>query len=141
MLPSIRRSFGLFDDFFDDPFFNNSKKETRNELMIMQTDIQEKNGKYLISIDLPGYDKENINIELENGYLTISANTVKENTVDNEGYIKRERYSGDCRRTFYVGDSISEDDIKAKFKNGTLQISVPKEKEIKKETKKLIDIE
>lgn len=140
MLPSIRRSFGLFDDFFDDPFFN-SKKERKNELMIMQTDIQDKDGKYLISVDLPGYDKENIDVELENGYLTISANTVKENTVDEEGYIKRERYSGNCRRTFYVGENVSEDDIKAKFENGTLKISVPKEEETKKDKKKLIDIE
>lgn len=139
MLPSIRRSFGLFDDFFDDPFFN-SKKETKNELMIMQTDIQDKDGKYLISIDLPGYNKENISLELEDGYLTVSANTVKENEVDEEGYIKRERYTGNCKRSFYLGDTISEKDINAKFENGTLKISVPKEKEIKKETKKLIDI-
>lgn len=140
MLPSIRRSFGLFDDFFDDPFFN-SKKERKNELMIMQTDIQDKDGKYLISVDLPGYNKENIDVELENGYLTISANTVTENTIDEEGYIKRERYSGNCRRTFYVGENVSEDDIKAKFENGTLKISVPKEEETKKDKKKLIDIE
>ena len=138
MLPILDKNFDLFGGFFSDPFFND-EKTYKNELGIMKTDIQEKDGKYLISIDLPGYNKDEIKLSLEKGYLTISAEKNDEKEEREEGYIRRERYSGHCSRSFYVGDNISEKNIKAKYDNGILKIDIPKEE--KKETKKLIDIE
>lgn len=116
-----RRNFDLFDDFFDDGFF--SKKE-RN---LMKTDIRETKDKYIIDIDLPGFEKENINLSLNQGYLEISAKVDKEENNDNdEKFVRRERFTGECSRSFYVGDDIKEEDIQAEFKNGILKIEVPK---------------
>ena len=94
----------------------------------MKTDIKEEDGLYLLSMDLPGYDKNDIKAELKNGYLTISAEK-HENRESNEnnGYVVRERYSGSCSRSFFVGDHVTEEDIKAAYSNGTLQLSFPKE--------------
>lgn len=139
MLP-ISKSFDLFSSFFEDPFFENSGKLTKREHSIMKTDIKEKDGKYIISVDLPGYEKEEIKLELENGYLSIMAKKDEEKEEDTEGYIRRERYTGSCSRSFYVGENVSYENVKAKYKNGILQISVPKEDD-KLETKKLIDID
>ena len=128
MLVPRRNSFDLFDNFFgDDDFF--SKKE-RN---LMKTDIKEKKDKYIIEMDLPGYEKENINLELNNGYLEISAKVERnEENNDEEKFIRRERFFGECSRSFYVGDDVTEEDINAEFKNGILKIEVPK-KEAEKE--------
>ena len=110
----------------------------------MKTDIKEKKDKYLIDIDLPGYEKENIKMEISDGYLTVHASVNKE--VDDEKekgkYVRKERYVGECSRSFYVGENVKEEEIKAKFKNGTLTIEVPKKDE-KKELpdKKYIPIE
>ena len=116
-----KRNFDLFDDFFDDGFF--SKKE-RN---LMKTDIRETKDKYIIDIDLPGFSKENINLSLNKGYLEISAKVDKEdNSGEDEKYVRKERFYGECSRSFYVGEDITEEDIQAEFKNGILKIEVPK---------------
>ena len=142
MMLMPRRNFGLdlFDEMFKDPFFN----RVDNKVTAMKTDIKEENGNYLMEIDLPGFAKEDINAELKDGYMTITAKKDESNdTKDEEGnYIHRERYTGTCSRTFFVGEGITEEDIKASFKDGTLQLSIPKEEPKKPENqKKLISIE
>ena len=136
MLVPRRDSFDLFDDFFDDGFF------TKREKSMMKTDIREGKDKYTIDVDLPGFEKENINLSLNNGYLNISAKMEKEdNSSDDEKFVRRERFSGECSRSFYVGDGILEDDIKAEFKNGILRIDLPKRYKTKQEeTTKQIEI-
>ncbi len=127
-------------DFFDDVFDNNvfSKKEGK----MMKTDIKEKDGQYIFEIDVPGVEKENINIELENGYLTVKASISEENEENkNDDYIFKERYSGEMSRSFYVGEDVDEKQVHASFKNGVLNIIVPKEVQNKVETKKQITIE
>ena len=135
MLVPRRNSFDLFDNFFDDDFF--SKKENH----LMKTDIKEKKDKYVIEMDLPGYAKDNINICLKNGYLEVSAKVeVKNESDDDEKFVRRERFYGECSRSFYVGDYLTEEEIEAEFKNGTLKIEVPKKEEHKNisETKKIM---
>ena len=136
MIPR-RNDFDLWDDMFRDPFF------TEGESKLMKTDIKEKKDKYLIDIDLPGYDKEGIKIEIQDGYLTVHAKVNKEENDEEKGkFVRKERYTGECSRSFYVGDAVKEEDIKAKFKNGTLTIEVPKKEEHKElEEKKYIPIE
>ncbi len=134
MLPRISK-FDVFDDMFDDHFF--SKKD----MQLMKTDIKETNGNYILEIDLPGYNKENISIELNNGYLTINAeisNNIDESDEETN-YIHKERYSGKCSRSFYVGENVKEEDINASFKNGILNIIIPKEEKVE-HTKKQIEI-
>ena len=136
MIPR-RNDFDLFDDMFSDPFF------TGSESRVMKTDIKEKKDKYVIDMDLPGYEKEDIKIEIQDGYLTVHAKANKAETDKEEGkYVRKERYVGECSRSFYVGENVKEEEIKAKFKNGTLTIEVPK-KDDKKELpeKKYIPIE
>ena len=109
----------------------------------MKTDIKEKGDKYLLEVDLPGYEKENIKIELEDGYLTVHASmnkNVDESDKDSK-YVHKERYVGECSRSFYVGENIKEEDIKASFKNGTLKLELPKNETKKEESKKYIEIE
>ena len=110
----------------------------------MKTDIKEQDGDYLMDIDLPGYAKEDISAELKDGYMTITATKNESNDTkdENGNYIHRERYTGSCSRTFYVGNGVTEEDIKASFKDGTLHLSIPKEEPKKlEEQKKLISIE
>ena len=128
MIPRRRNEIDLFDDFFrGDDFFS------RREQSLMKTDIRERDDKYIIEMDLPGYEKENINIELKEGYLTVSAKAERENdSSEKEKYIHKERFYGECSRNFYVGDDMSEEDIHAEFKNGILKVTIPK-KEAKKE--------
>ena len=128
----------MFDDMFRDPFFTSS-----NTTKLMKTDIQEKDDKYILDMDLPGYDKEDIKAQLKDGYLTISAqkNTSNDEKDEEGNYIRRERYCGKCSRSFYVGDSIKEEDIKANFNNGILQLSFPKEVVRKDEGTKYITID
>lgn len=125
----------FFNDFFDD--FESQKGLDR----VMKCDIYEKEGNYIIEVDVPGVSKNDINIELTDGYLTISVEK-KENIKENENkrYVRRERYSyAKYERQFYVGN-ISEDEIKAKFNNGILEILIPIKDE-KCESKKIIEIE
>lgn len=136
MIPR-RNDFDLFDDLFKDPFFTN------HENKVMKTDIKETENGYAIVVDLPGYEKENIKIDVEEGYLTIHASMCEEDNEENNGkFVRRERYFGECSRSFYVGDEIETEDIKATFKNGTLKLEIPK-KEPKKELveKKYVQIE
>lgn len=126
MIPRRRNEFDLLDEIFRDPFFTNEESK------LMKTDIKEKHDKYLIAIDLPGYEKENIKISIEDGYLTIHAKTDSQNDEKDDGkFVRKERYIGECSRSFYVGESISEEDIKASFKNGTLHLEIPKKEEKK----------
>ena len=122
MIPRRRNEFDLFDDFFrGDDFF------TRREQSLMKTDIKEKGDNYIIEMDLPGYEKENINLELKDGYLTVSAKVEKNNSnEENERYVHKERFYGECSRNFYVGEDVTEQDIHAEFKNGMLKICIPK---------------
>jgi HSP20 family molecular chaperone IbpA len=135
MLIPRKNNFDLFDDFLNDDFFK------KNERSLMKTDIREKKNKYLIDIDLPGFSKENINLSLNNGYLIVSAKTEQEKNEDNdEKYVCKERFFGECNRSFYVGDDIKEEDIEAEFKNGILKITVPKKETDEKGEIKQIEI-
>ena len=135
MLVPRRNNFDLFDDFFgDDNFF------PRKERSLMKTDIREKKDKYIVEVDLPGFDKENIKLSLNNGYLDINAKVNKEEKNEKEErYVRKERFYGECSRSFYVGENITEEDINAEFKNGILKIDIPKkeEQEHKKEIKQI----
>ena len=146
-MPSI---FGenLFDDFMDDfsfPTFPNVDKELygKHAKNLMKTDVKETENAYEIDIDLPGFKKDEIQIELKDGYLTVSAEKgLDEDEEDKKGkYIRKERYAGALSRTFYLGEEIREDEIKAKFENGILSVSIPKEEEKKVEGPKHISIE
>ena len=137
MIPKKRNEFDLFNDFFDDSFLD------RRDAKIMRTDIKEKGNDYIIEVDLPGYDKENIDIEMDHGYLRITAKTDKsiDESDEEERYVHKERYFGECSRSFYVGENIKEEDIKATFKNGILSLTVPKEEPKRLEEKKKIQID
>lgn len=132
-----RRNFDIFDDLFNEPFFQS------HESKVMKTDIKEHEDKYELIIDLPGFNKDDIKMHIENGYIVINAKTDSENEdKDKEGkYVRKERYYGECSRSYYVGDLVTESDIKATFRNGTLNIEIPKKnEEIKQEEKKYIEI-
>ena len=126
----------MFDDMFRDPFFTNSGSTTK----LMKTDIQEKDNNYILDMDLPGYDKSDIKAHLKDGYLTITAQKDSSNDEKDEkgNYIRRERYCGKCSRSFNVGEGMKEEDIKASFNNGILQLTFPKEVEQKEDTKYII---
>ena len=147
LMPSI---FGenLFDemmDSFNDEFFGKrSPLYGKNASRVMKTDIKEVDGRYVIDIELPGFKKDEIQAELKDGCLTISASKgLDKDEKDKEGrYIRRERYAGAMSRSFYVGENVKQEDITARFENGILSLSVPKEEEQKKvETPNYIAIE
>lgn len=138
-----RTNFGLnfFDDMFSSPFFNS---RDRMQMPSMKTDIKEKDGMYMLEMDLPGYEKQDIQAELNNGYLTVTASKdsgAEEKKDEEAGYVYRERYSGQCSRSFYVGDRIREEDIKAAYNNGILTLTFPKDAPAQIEEKKYIAIE
>ncbi|MCH5272104.1 MAG: Hsp20/alpha crystallin family protein [Lachnospiraceae bacterium] len=145
LMPSI---FGesLFDDFFGDfarPVRRSARYSTPTT-SVMRTDIKESDTGYELDIDLPGYKKEDVKAELKDGYLTVSAETRQNNDEqdDNGKYIRRERYYGTCSRSFYVGEEVTQDDIRARFEDGILKLSVPKkEPQPKVEESKYIRIE
>ena len=141
LMPSI---FGesLLDDFFDDAF--DGYGYGRNTSGLMKTDIKDTDQGYEITMNLPGVKKEDVKAELKEGYLTISAvsNSNKDEKDQNGRYIRRERYSGSCSRSFYVGEDVTQEEIKARFENGTLVMTVPKkEQKPEVEQKKYIAIE
>lgn len=126
MMPSI---FGenLFDDWRD--FFGERNPlYGKHEKNLMKTDVKETNDGYEVAVDLPGFKKEEINAQLSDGYLVISASKgLNKDEKDKEGrYIRRERYSGSMSRSFYVGEGVKEEDIRAKFENGILKLMIPK---------------
>ena len=147
LAPSI---FGenLFDDWFDFPGFRGLGR-VENKLYgdragrLMKTDVHEKDGQYDMDIDLPGFKKEDIKVELHDGYLQVSAvKGLNEEEKDEKGkLIRQERYSGSMQRSFYVGDSIKQEDVKAKFEQGVLKLSFLKEGEKKLPEKQPIMIE
>ena len=131
LMPSIFNT-NLFDDFFDFPFYDDRAEKKlygHHAANLMKTDIQEHDDGYTLEMDLPGFKKDEIKVELNNGYMTISAaKGLDEDEKDtNSGkYIRRERYTGSCQRSFYVGEDVTEEDIKAEFKHGILKLFVPK---------------
>ena len=138
----------LFDDFFDFPTFRDFDKVDRklygkHANGLMKTDVRENEGNYELDIDLPGFKKDEISLTLDNGYLIVgAAKTVNEDEKDSKGkMLRQERYSGAMQRSFYVGDGIDENDVKAKFEDGVLSLSFPKEKEPEIPDKKTIMIE
>lgn len=137
MMMMPRLSKGFFDDLFDEPFFKT------NSTTVMKTDVKEQDGSYMIDIELPGYNKEDIKAHLQDGYLTITASTNKNvDEKDSKGnYIRRERYTGQCSRSFYVGENVKDEDIKAGYKDGVLSLVVPKMDAKQIEEKKYIEIE
>ena len=155
----------MFDNFFDDwftPYYTYYdpkyekklskalKKEIRNDTSVarraarmMKTDVKEVENGYEVAMDLPGFKKEDISAKLENGYLTITAfKGLDKDEKNEEGkYIRRERYSGSCSRSCYVGDGVTVEDIKARFEDGILKLDIPKKDAEKIEQKKYISIE
>lgn len=128
----------IFNDWFDDDFFGPMDREVRNAdrklygsraAQVMRTDVKETEKGYEVSVDLPGFSKDEITCELKDGYLTISADKKAENERKNgEGrFIRRERYYGSASRTFYVGEDLTEDDIHASFTDGVLKLDLPKQ--------------
>ena len=136
MLMPRKNDFDIFGGFFDDPFFNESRHKE-----IMKTDIKEGENEYTLEIEMPGIKKENVKIELSKGYITISAENNNEVEEKEKNYIRKERHYGSFTRSFYVGEDIKEDEVKASFKNGILTLEVPKlSLEDKKKDKKYIEI-
>ncbi|MBR2576407.1 MAG: Hsp20/alpha crystallin family protein [Firmicutes bacterium] len=132
LMPTLFRT-NLFDDLLDD-FAKETKRAAQNIVSVtgvMKTDIKEKDDCFELMIDLPGFEKEDVKAELKEGYLNISAErNSSDEEKDEEGrFIRRERYSGTCSRSFYVGDDLKQEDIKAKFENGILMLTVPKKPE------------
>lgn len=149
LMPSV---FGkdLFDDFFGFPFHSDQNlKRMENKLYgrrgkeLMRTDVREGKDEYELEMDLPGFRKEEIQVSLENGNLTVRADkSQEEHDVKNGTYIRRERYAGSCQRSFYIGEDVCEEEIKAEFRNGILKLAIPKKEEKPAvEEKKYIAIE
>ncbi len=147
MLPSI---FGenLFDEWFGFPGFPelrdvDRKLYGRHAAREMRTDVHEHEDHYEVDIDLPGFAKEEIALHLENGYLTVSAaKALDKDHTDKKGkLIRQERYAGSLQRSFYVGDSLTAEEIKAKYENGVLKLEVPKQEARKLPERKAIEIE
>ncbi len=147
LLPSL---FGenLFDDWFNFPDFRDFDRTERKLYgkhadRLMKTDVHEHDDHYEVDIDLPGFSKDEINLELKDGYLTVSAakGLDEEDTNKKGRLIRQERYAGAMQRTFYVGENLTEEDIKASFKHGVLNLSVAKKDQPKLPEKKTITIE
>lgn len=142
LVPSIFDN-NFMDDFFDD-MFRFPYGKTTGRVPGMNVDVQEFDDKYQLDVELPGYAKEDIHADLKNGYLTISAqHSENKDEKDEDGrYIRRERYQGSCQRSFYVGTEVTQEDIRASFKDGVLKMEIPK-KEAKPavENKRYIQIE
>lgn len=147
MLPSIYGE-NLFDDFFNEPFAMMNAMQTHNPLYgkhgknIMKTDVRETDKGYELDVDLPGFRKDEVKVDVSDGYLTISAAKELDKDEKKHGkYIRRERYAGQCTRSFYVGDGVEPNDVSAKFEDGILKISLPKaaQKEIPSSTSVTIE--
>ena len=153
LLPAVFHE-NLFDDWFD-PFFDDMDREMNRESRqvfgkrganMMKTDVKDTGSAYEVAVDLPGCKKEDVRMELDNGYLTIQA--VRSHTNSESGqngrYVRRETFAGTCARSFYVGDQVKKEDIHAKFEDGVLKITLPRaeaRKELPKANPNLIDIE
>ena len=148
LAPSIFEE-NLLDDLFGFPYmkdFDNMEKKLygRKASRMMKTDIREKENNYEVAIDLPGFKKEEIEVELNNGYITISASKgLDKDSNDKKGkLIRQERYAGAMQRSFYVGENIEKEDVEATYRHGVLTLTIPKKAEEKKlPEKNLIAIE
>lgn len=153
-VPSLFNADSLMDDWMDD--FDNGFSRMNNYLAnsgnalyghrvkdLMKTDVREKDGNYIVDIDLPGFTKDDVNVKLENGYLTVSTSkSLDKESKDKKGnVIRKERYSGNLGRSFYVGDDINKNDIHAKYENGVLTLTLPKKDAKRIEEDKNIAIE
>ncbi len=147
MLPSI---FGerFFDDWMDLPFWGmtadaDKKLYGRHAANVMKTDLKEHDDIYALNVDLPGFKKDQISLQLQNGYLTISVTKgLDEEAKDKQGKIvHQERYTGSMTRSYYIGDHVREEDVKARFEDGVLTLEFPKEAPRKMPEQKYIQIE
>ena len=140
LMPSIFNNNLFDDDWFGFPFYGYSDKaENRAEKKLyghhannlMKTDIKEMKDGYELEIDLPGFKKDDVNLELKDGYLTVSADKAhdKDNKANEGRYIRQERWSGSCSRSFYVGENVKPEDVHAKFEDGILRLSLPKQEQ------------
>ena len=151
LMPSIFRTNSLIDDLFDDDWFDDKEfKNVEKKLYghraknVMNTDVKETEDGYELEMDLPGFKKEEVSVELNNGYITIrAAKGLDEDEKEKKTgkYIRRERYSGACERSFYVGEEVTQQDIKASFKHGILKLDIPKKEAKKIEQNNFISIE
>lgn len=136
--------YGLMrhNDLFEDMFDNMFKAPVMSPNALMKTDVHEKDGKYILDVEIPGYKKEDVQISLYNGTLSITAskNNNTEEKDDSGRVIRQERYSGTCSRSFYVGEGIKDTDVHATFTDGILKIEIPTEQKKEEEEKKYIDI-
>ena len=149
MFPSLMNET-MFSDLFDDPFFEGWRNVDHAvaggptmQTGMMNTDVRETDKDYIVDIDMPGFRKDDISLNLQNGYLTVSAvrDTRKEEKDDQGNIIRQERVQGSCSRSFYVGEAVTPEDIKAHYDNGELKIVLPKKDAPAVETKKTIMIE
>ena len=126
---------------FKAPFFGSSA-DGYNATRLMSTNVQESDEGYALDIELPGFNKEDIKAELKDGYLTVTASRKESKEENDEAgkFIRKERFEGTCKRSFFVGESLTEEDIHASYENGILKLNIPKEKEQLPEEPKLIQI-
>ncbi len=139
LMPSILRD-DLFDNFFDGfmfPEVKNQRPVARQSFNPMRTDVRELEGSFELDIDLPGYKKEDVELELKEGYLTIRASQKSETKEEKDGkYIRQERFYGSASRSFYVGEEVTENDITARFREGILSVNIPKKEPVIEEPKR-----
>ena len=144
----IPRFFGesLLDDWMRDPWNTGARtapeKTGTRKITVMRTDIREKDGNYVLDMELPGYKKENISVKLENGTLTVqAAGNEAGREGEDDGFLRREHYAGSCARSFYIGEALRQEEIQARFENGILTLVFPKEPAPQPEESKYISIE
>ena len=149
LMPSIFGANNMFDDLFADDFFGGKELNSAEKKLyghraknVMNTDIKETADSYELEMDLPGFKKEEVTVELTDGYITIRAvKGLEKDEQTKEGkYIRKERYAGSCERSFYVGENVTQDEIKASFRHGILKLDIPKKEEKKIERSKYIAI-
>ena len=149
LMPSIFGENLFDDDWMNFPFTDEAFLGKKNPLYgkhaqnMMKTDIRETDGSYELDVDLPGFKKDEINVQLKDGYLTLTAaKGLDKDSQDKKGnYIRKERYAGTMSRSFYVGEAVNEEDVHAKYEDGILKISVPKKEPEKIEKNGYISIE
>ena len=131
----------FFNEMFRSPFMSGNA-DTTGTTKLMKTDIREHEHGYTLEVELPGFSRENIQAELKDGYLTITASKTEESESNAEGkYLRRERFQGTCKRSFYVGEYANEENVKAAYNNGVLKLEIPKEPEVVPEAPKRIAID